>query len=100
LFPDWTVDSYASILAHLHSKDLPRFHLLLEGSTARIVLINGGLALQNLGRKRERWATQLSRTPNKASARGAEQHSTPNGSSLVTLAKLELPRYSPTCASG
>jgi hypothetical protein len=35
-----------------------------------------------------------------ASARDAEQHSTPSGSSSVTLAKLELPSHSPTSASG
>jgi hypothetical protein len=45
------------------------FYLILEGYHRRIVYICGGLALQKLGRKRERWATQLSRTPSKASAR-------------------------------
>jgi hypothetical protein len=45
-------------------------------------------------------ATQLSCSPSKASARDAEQRSTPSGSSLVTLAKLELPLHSPTSASG
>jgi hypothetical protein len=67
------------------------FCLILEGQHRRIVYISGGLALQKLGQIIARWATQLSRTPSKASAHDAEQHSTPSGSSLVTLAKLELP---------
>jgi hypothetical protein len=44
--------------------------------------------------ERERWASQLSRTPSKAGARDSEQHSSPSGSSLVTLPKLEIPQYS------
>jgi hypothetical protein len=76
------------------------FYLLLEGWHRRIFYKSGELALQKLGRKIERWATQLSRTPSKAGARDAEQHSTPSGSSLFTLAKLELPWPSPTSASG
>ena len=40
--------------------------------------------------RKKRWTTQLSCTPSKASARNAEQHSTPGGSSSVTLVKLEL----------
>jgi hypothetical protein len=48
---------------------------------------------------KERWATQLSRTPSKASARDTERHSTPSGSSLFTLAKLELHQYSATSTS-
>jgi hypothetical protein len=66
-------------------------YLPLEGQHHRIVYISGGLALQKLGRKRERWATQLSRTSGKASARDADQKGSPSGGSLVTLAKLELP---------
>jgi hypothetical protein len=38
-------------------------------------------------------------TTSKPSASDAEQHSTSSGSSLVTLAKLELPQYSPTNTS-
>jgi hypothetical protein len=87
----WTVESYTSIAPQLHSKSIPRFLLNFEGLRRRIVYISGGLDLQKIGRMRERWATQLSRTSSRASARDAERHSTPNGSSLVTLAKLELP---------
>jgi hypothetical protein len=87
----WTVQSYTSIPPHLHSKNLVEFYLLLKRQHRRIVYICGGLALQKLVRKRERWATQMSRTPSKASARDAEQHSSPSGNSLVTLSKLELP---------
>jgi hypothetical protein len=80
---------------------MPRFHqicivkafldILLTfgwGSTAGLSIQAAGLLSKScVGR--ERWTTQLSRTPSKASARDAEQHSTPSGSSLVTIrAKL------------
>ena len=72
----------------------------MEEQHHRIGYISGGLSLKKLGRMRERWETKLSRAPSKASARDAEQHSNPGGSSLVTLANLELPQYSPTSTSG
>jgi hypothetical protein len=87
----WTVESYTSIPPHLHSKSLHRVLLIFGGVAPPDCLYKRGLALQKLCRQRERWATQLSRTPSKDSARDAKQHSTSSGSSLVTLANLELP---------
>jgi hypothetical protein len=50
----WTVESYTSIPQHLHSNVFLKFYLVLEGYHPRVVYISGGLALQKLGRKRER----------------------------------------------
>jgi hypothetical protein len=61
------------------------FCLLFDEWHRRIIYISGRACLQMLGRKRERWATQLSRILSKARARDSEQHSTSSGSSLVTF---------------
>jgi hypothetical protein len=71
-----TVESYTSIPPHLHSKSLPRGLLTFGGIVPPGCLYKRWACSPKLGRKRERWATQLSRTPSKASDRDAEQHST------------------------
>jgi hypothetical protein len=88
----WTVESYTSIPPHLHSKSLPRFFTYFWRVAPPDCLYKRRACSRKAGsEERERWATQLSRTPSKASARDAEQHSHLSGSSLVALAKLELP---------
>jgi hypothetical protein len=83
----------------LHNKNYPKISLGF-GWVAPLDYISGGLALQKMGRKRETWATQLSRAPSKAGARGAEPHSTLSECSFFTLAKLELPQFIPIITSG
>jgi hypothetical protein len=95
-FHPWPVESYTSIPQHLLSNCFSGFLLTFGGSAppdCRYIggQYSGGLALQKLGRKRERWATHLIRTPSKVSALDAEQYNTPSGISIGTPAKLELP---------
>jgi hypothetical protein len=87
----WTIESYTSIPPHLHIKGIPGVLITFGGVAPPDCLYNRRACSSKAGSEEREGATQLSRTPSKASARDAEQHSTPSGRSLVTLAKLELP---------
>jgi hypothetical protein len=81
-------------------KVLLDFRLLFRGLAPPDCLYKRRPCSPKVGSEEREGATQLSRTPSKASARDSEQPHTPSGSSLVTLAKLELPQYSTPSTSG
>jgi hypothetical protein len=102
------IDDVLSAMLRRHDRPLRRLFVVANAAAEvikflldipnRIVYTGGGLALRKLGRKRERWATRLNRA--KLAPATQINHSNRSGSPLVTLAKLELPQYTPTSTSG